>query len=169
VGLVLYGLMSVFGFGLVVGFLFGLMKHVSLGGVGDITPSDPPESWRRDRNQGLVGGLVFGLVAGFLFGLMSLFGFGLVGLLLFGLMFGLMFVLGTATWATALACALSTFTHGTPLRMIRFLEDARARNVLRTVGPVYQFRHARLQDRLADRAPAQPTAYRTPPAKPRGI
>lgn len=32
---------------------------------------------------------------------------------------------------------------------MRFLEDARERNVLRTVGPVYQFRHARLQDRLA--------------------
>jgi hypothetical protein len=32
---------------------------------------------------------------------------------------------------------------------MRFLEDARNRNVLRAVGPVYQFRHARLQDRLA--------------------
>jgi hypothetical protein len=30
-----------------------------------------------------------------------------------------------------------------------FLNDARERNVLRTVGPVYQFRHARLQDLLA--------------------
>jgi hypothetical protein len=33
---------------------------------------------------------------------------------------------------------------------MRFLENARERNVLRTVGPVYQFRHARLQDRLAE-------------------
>jgi hypothetical protein len=32
---------------------------------------------------------------------------------------------------------------------IRFLEDARERSVLRTVGSVYQFRHARLQDQLA--------------------
>jgi hypothetical protein len=32
---------------------------------------------------------------------------------------------------------------------MKFLDDARERNVLRTVGPVYQFRHARLQDRLA--------------------
>jgi hypothetical protein len=30
-----------------------------------------------------------------------------------------------------------------------FLEDAREHNVLRTIGPVYQFRHARLQDLLA--------------------
>ena len=32
---------------------------------------------------------------------------------------------------------------------MRFLEDAYARGVLRTVGPVYQFRHASLQDLLA--------------------
>jgi hypothetical protein len=37
---------------------------------------------------------------------------------------------------------------------MRFLEDARSRGVLRTVGPVCQFRHARLQDRLAVQEPA---------------
>jgi hypothetical protein len=37
---------------------------------------------------------------------------------------------------------------------MRFLNDAHKRNVLRTVGPVYQFRYARLQDRLADQASA---------------
>lgn len=37
-----------------------------------------------------------------------------------------------------------------PFRVMRFLEDASNRGVLRTVGPVYQFRHARLQDRLAE-------------------
>ena len=42
----------------------------------------------------------------------------------------------------------------TPVRLMRFLNDARERGVLRTVGPVYQFRHARLQDRLARTAPA---------------
>jgi hypothetical protein len=40
----------------------------------------------------------------------------------------------------------------TPARLLHFLEDARQRDVLRTVGPVYQFRHARLQDRLAGQA-----------------
>jgi hypothetical protein len=35
---------------------------------------------------------------------------------------------------------------------MRFLEDGRGRDVLRIVGPVYQFRHARLQDRLAEQA-----------------
>lgn len=162
------GLVVVFGLG--AGLVFGLMRSVSLASVDDIAPSDPRESWRRDRNQGLVvglmSGLVFGLMVGLAVGLVRglagrpVFGLGVgpVFGLMSGLGFGLMQVLETATWATALACAQSSFTHRTPLRMIRFLEDARARNVLRTVGPVYQFRHARLQDRLADRTLAQPTA-----------
>ena len=149
-------------FGLVGGLVAGLVRIVSVASVDDMTPSDPRESWRRDRNAGLVFALVLGLgfavlsapVFGLQYGLKLGFVGGFVGGLGFGLWLGLIFVLGTATWATALACAQSSFTHGTPLRMIRFLEDARARNVLRTVGPVYQFRHARLQDRLADRTPA---------------
>ena len=41
----------------------------------------------------------------------------------------------------------------TPVRLMRFLEDACSRSVLRTVGPVYQFRDARPQDRLAIQEP----------------
>lgn len=36
-----------------------------------------------------------------------------------------------------------------PLRVMRFLEDAHRRGILRKVGAVYQFRHARLQEYLA--------------------
>jgi NACHT domain-containing protein len=36
-----------------------------------------------------------------------------------------------------------------PWRLLRFLDDAHRRGVLRREGPVYQFRHAHLQDRLA--------------------
>ncbi|MFF8950681.1 hypothetical protein ACF09I_18095 [Streptomyces sp. NPDC014940] len=51
-----------------------------------------------------------------------------------------------ATAATALQlCA----REGTPVCLMAFLEDARRRNLLRATGPVYQFRHARLQERLA--------------------
>ncbi|MFJ1540022.1 hypothetical protein ACIODS_15900 [Micromonospora chalcea] len=39
-----------------------------------------------------------------------------------------------------------------PPRLLRFLDDAHRRSVLRTVGPVHQFRHARLQDCLATAA-----------------
>jgi hypothetical protein len=36
-----------------------------------------------------------------------------------------------------------------PLRLLRFLDDAHRLGILRQTGPVYQFRHAKLQDRLA--------------------
>ena len=40
-----------------------------------------------------------------------------------------------------------------PWRVVSFLEDARRRGVLRQVGAVYQFRHIRLQERLASNHP----------------
>jgi hypothetical protein len=74
---------------------------------------------------------------------------GLVWVLGFGLVFGLVF---PRTWAVSLTFAQLAMRWHTPARLLRFLDDARQRNVLRTVGPVYQFRHARLQDRLAGQA-----------------
>jgi DNA-binding SARP family transcriptional activator len=41
-----------------------------------------------------------------------------------------------------------------PFGFMAFLDDAHRRGVLRQVGAVYQFRHARLQERLADYVPA---------------
>jgi len=38
-----------------------------------------------------------------------------------------------------------------PWRLAAFLTYAHQKGVLRQVGAVYQFRHARLQDRLAER------------------
>ena len=59
--------------------------------------------------------------------------------------------LGTATAITALQLAA---TQGTPLRLLSFLEDARRRNLLRTNGAAYQFRHSLLLERLSlDSAP----------------
>jgi hypothetical protein len=39
--------------------------------------------------------------------------------------------------------------HVPRIALMSFLEDARNRGVLRTVGATYQFRHATLQDQLA--------------------
>ncbi len=58
----------------------------------------------------------------------------------------------TRTWSASLTFAQLALRWHTPARLMRFLEDARERDVLRIVGPVYQFRHARLQDRLAEQA-----------------
>lgn len=56
---------------------------------------------------------------------------------------------GNLAVATALAAVQLHHEEGTPVRLMHFLEDARRRNLLRATGPVYQFRHVRLQERLA--------------------
>jgi len=63
-----------------------------------------------------------------------------------GLLVGLMV---SQAWMTMVVQIYLTIRYRTPLRLGRFLEDARERHLLRSIGPVYQFRHATLQDRLA--------------------
>jgi len=138
-----------------------------------MSPLTPRDSWRRDQAFGLAVGLTLGLgliigigigigiivalglesrhAAGHTAGLAAGLVRGVVWLLVFGLGFGLLF---PRTWTASLAFAQLAMRWHTPARLLRFLDDARQRNVLRTVGPVYQFRHARLQDRLA--GPATP-------------
>ena len=133
----------------------------------------PRDSWQSNRRLGLVFRLVYALVLGpvlgLLFGLGSGLVFGLAGGLTIGLVTGLVFTLGIVLGLpisinAVLASAAFTLLHRAgygPLRMMDFLEDARSRGVLRTAGPVYQFRHARLQDFLAAThlsAPSQPTS-----------
>ncbi|MCC9306177.1 hypothetical protein LN042_03480 [Kitasatospora sp. RB6PN24] len=61
---------------------------------------------------------------------------------------------GTLTLVTAMDAYLTVMVHrgDRPAHKMDFFEDARARHVLRTAGPFYQFRHARLQDLLATQA-----------------
>ncbi len=78
----------------------------------------------------------------------------------FGIAAGLTVCL-TRAWGTFALTRLWHAAHGhLPLRLMRFLDDAHHRGVLRQVGAVYQFRHARLQDRLATR-PRIPDQDRT--------
>lgn len=126
----------------------GLGRGLAAGLVEAGTPdsSTPEQLWRGDRNLGftiwLVSGSTIGLVAGY----SQWAGVGLVLGLGSGLWIGLIYSEGlrallsqTYLWAR----------YRTPANLIHFLEDARERHLLRTVGPVYQFRHATLQDRLA--------------------
>lgn len=80
---------------------------------------------------GIAAGLVAGLIAGPLLGLAA----------------GLM---KTSTWSATLAFVQLAARWRIPLRLMRFLEDARDRKVLRAVGPLYQFRHENLKERMAD-------------------
>lgn len=96
---------------------------------------------------GVADGVVIGLTAGHAAGIPVGLAAGLAGGPALGLLGGLMYA---RTWPATLAFAQLAARWQTPLRLMSFLEDSRTRNVLRTVGPIYQFRHARLQDRLAD-------------------
>ncbi len=155
------------GVGLGTGLAGALAAGLSRSAADDESPLTPPVSWRRDQAFGLTVGLMLGLglMLGsalglgltFAFGLggthavrhVARFVFGLAWMLAFGLVFGLTF---PRTWTVSLAFAQLAMRWHTPVRLLRFLDDARQRDVLRTVGPAYQFRHARLQDRLALRA-----------------
>lgn len=146
------GLVAAIGTGLTGILADGLSQPAA----DDTSPLTPPASWRRDQAFGLVIGLVLGVSIGLGLGLAlavshmaELLG-GLVFGILYGIGFGLVWGLSfPRTWTVSLAFAQLALRSHTPVRLLRFLDDARERNVLRTVGPVYQFRHARLQDRLA--------------------
>ncbi|WP_052768783.1 NACHT domain-containing protein [Streptomyces humi] len=56
----------------------------------------------------------------------------------------------------ALARIWLPLTGRLPWRLVAFLEDACERRALRRAGAVYQFRHARLQDHLAENPGTQP-------------
>ncbi|MFC7528481.1 hypothetical protein [Actinoplanes sp. GCM10030250] len=78
-------------------------------------------------------------------------------LALFSLLAGLCFgvtLLMTRTWTRFLILRSAlALQQRLPFRLLTFLEDARARHLLRRSGGVYQFRHVRLQERLATQEP----------------
>ncbi|MGW2643623.1 hypothetical protein ACWC2T_01650 [Streptomyces sp. NPDC001393] len=116
---------------------------------------------------GVLTGLSVGLFVGVLFdshydrrsGVVS----GLCAAVLPALMSG---PLGNLAVITALTAVELRVRLGTPVRLMSFLEDARRRNLLRATGPVYQFRHARLQERLAVSSRPESGRRRTPPGPP---
>ncbi|MGC4769722.1 NACHT domain-containing protein, partial [Micromonospora sp. DT44] len=115
----------------------------------DRSTTDPWTCWKRDLGCGLLIGAVLGLG-----GLLAISAGvpsarGIAFNLAFGLGFG---VTASRVWQALLVFVWLRVQGDGPLRMMHFLEDARKRHVLRTVGPRYQFRHARLQDRLAMQA-----------------
>jgi hypothetical protein len=153
--------------GLVTGLVLMLGMTALFGYISGFSDSDstgslsPLASWRSDSRYGLVSGVVGALLVGLMFGVGEWRGVGhvtrYVAVLENGLGFGLGFglILGLIsfqTWASALVFIQLAGRWHTPMRLMRFLDDACERNVLRRVGPVYQFRHARLQDRLAAQA-----------------
>lgn len=71
----------------------------------------------------------------------------------FALAVGLTFVASRAWGVYLLTCCWLAARGRLPLRLMTFLDDAYRRGVLRKAGAVYQFRHARLKDRLSSEDP----------------
>ena len=166
-------LLVVLVFALVCALLFGFMSwllgdvwNLPLAAATDVTPRSV---YRKDIQTSATSGLVFGFTGGLLAGLITLIvgmfdagrseGFVLVetvqvtlfAAVIVGLMGGLVGGLRNGATPLLLGTEASFALRGQPVRFIPLLESARERQVLRQAGAVYQFRHADLQDRLADR------------------
>jgi hypothetical protein len=168
--------------GITAGLAFGFIRGVSYPGPENASPQTPLTAWRGDQIfsvvRGMIGGLMLGVTFGFLLGVVGGPIIGLVSAPIYASIFGLLggLVVGPVTsnaWTASLAFGQLTVHWRSPLRLMRFLEDAHQRGILRTVGPVYQFRHARLQDRLAGQSAPQRrpviftrarSSYRSPPS-----
>jgi hypothetical protein len=119
-------------------------------------PLTPLSSWRQGRSAELIGWLALTIPCGVVTNLTGNV-LAQVSPLAAGLAFGLVAISGAIlglvfpnSWLTVLACAQLAARHGLPPRLMQFLDDARDRGALRSVGPTYQFRHARLQERLVE-------------------
>ncbi|WTP56019.1 hypothetical protein OHU07_03740 [Streptomyces phaeochromogenes] len=158
--------------GLVVGLAIGLAYTVAFGLIDGFTrispdagsPVGPMSAWHQDRGQSLSTGVVFGLAVGFAAGLTDTLAMarhdplgiaipvGLITGVVIGMITGIAAGLTVShSWRTMVVFVQLWTQRELPLRVMRFLEDARRLEVLRESGPYYEFRHARLRDHLARR------------------
>jgi hypothetical protein len=109
--------------------------------------AEPIKPWLRDQLSGVIngcGGLAFALIGGLgLAALCRSIPLGIAHAVAFLPAYMLVY---PETWDARLAFVQLRFRHGTPLNLLAFLEDARRRGMLRTDGPMYQFRHSVLRD-----------------------
>jgi hypothetical protein len=164
--------------GLIFGLIFGLLFGLGLGLPAGLSrwmgrpafaqqASAPLTNWRADRLMNLANVIIGGLTAGLTFGIAvglddgSVYGLakgltdGLTVTLAVGLLGGLIGgLLGRRkhrAWiAYVIAVNRLARRHILPLDLMHFLNDAHHLGLLRAVGPIYQFRHAELQDHLAE-------------------
>ncbi|WP_214327461.1 NACHT domain-containing protein [Nonomuraea sediminis] len=169
VTIIVAALVSGLAVGLAHGFAAGLATWAEAPSSAG-RASTPPTSWRADRTLNLVraatigssAALTGGLAAGVAAGLTDTPAFGAAVGLIYALVFGVTAGLAAGRHHAWMAYLIATFrlalSTGTSLALMSFLDDAHRLGLLRTVGPIYQFRHAELQDHLA----GQPSG-RTPP------
>lgn len=149
--------------GLAGGLTGGLMTGM-LGWTATPLPDDPAQTpastLRRDRQLSigrtiaatLAGGFILGLTTAVVGGLaMLLMVLGAIAASAVLLIFIPIRHIGAATASSIYlgTVTLLCWQRRLPRQLMRFLDDAHRAGLLRQVGPVYQFRHAKLQDRLA--------------------
>ncbi len=111
--------------------------------------SDPDRLLRIDRTTSAVTVVKFAVPIGL--GVALLGGGNGLRALITALAIGAAQTIAYQAWGRfALARAHLAATGKLPWRLMAFLREAHRRGVLRQAGPVYQFRHARLRDRLAE-------------------
>jgi hypothetical protein len=110
----------------------------------------------KGRLRLLAANLAFGLTLGPAFGIAGALAKGFAGPMAgveagvaFGVAGGLVFALTfDLTGASSTYLAALYARRRVPIRLMTFLDDAHRVGLLREAGPAYQFRHAKLQDRL---------------------
>jgi hypothetical protein len=164
--------------GFIIGLVVGFISWVETPMPSD-RASTPMTTWRADRPLNLLRSIVLvllgGLVAKFLGGIIGIgvemqaprgtvsLGTGREDLSI-AIVLAIVVVLGFlaggrhAWMAYFIATYRLAWKRRLPRRLMPFLDDAHRLGLLRAVGPVYQFRHADLQDHLA--ATYQPPGYR---------
>jgi hypothetical protein len=166
----IYGVAAASALGVTFGLTFGLglgIRNWSRTPQATDKPLTPRDSLRRDLRLTCLEALSLGLATALAFGLELTLVAGATNGLSYGLLFGLTFALMiglrgcSGTYLVTLVCV----RRHAPLRLMRFLDDAYRLGLLRQSGTVYQFRHAKLQDRLA----ATPTPPTDPRATPRSM
>jgi NACHT domain len=147
--------------GIVIGLLAGLAPALcvavaavlasGLRGVpGDLRRAvSPGEVLVEDRRAAVLFAILFAVIgAVWLGGRLPVAGWLAVGLAL-----GIVWSSDQSLWPWwAIARGWLALRGRLPWRLMKFLEDARRRDVLRQNGPYYQFRHRGLQQRLAERS-----------------
>jgi hypothetical protein len=176
------------GVGLVVGLLLGMNVGFVRGGRRAVLRGSPTSLWRQDLAATLSAGLAFAMTAwcvcvfvsatsdlrdGYLMSDVVPTAQELLDwLLLLALLLPAWVIAAAASSEVgrfAVATALFWVRGRAPLRLLRFLEDARERQIIRRAGTVYEFRHARLQSRLVQTSPVGSRSKRSPRAQHRSM
>jgi hypothetical protein len=144
--------------GLVTGLVLGLTATLAIGLIDwaetpltNDRPQIPTNTFHRDKQLVQVKSITAGFALGTALSVVqpnSIWA-GLGTGLLFAVAIALGIGLHQPSGRYLVTVLVLSAQHRLPLRLLKFLDDAHRLGILRETGPVYQFRHAELHDRLA--------------------